>query len=299
MHDPAITTDSAFPDMSATVQITRKRLQVDATRIDLEGLSLHRQHFGAGFQLRTTVAPDTGLLGFVESDTSRVVQHGAPWPSNAFTLVSSAGLDLFSLSPATVIWLEFPLSRATLQPELRDAIVNDHSDEFVDIGESLSTSLRDSAMEIFRAHERFGRYGQADLQAHARLRAILLRALTNARRIPRRPSIARRYELIVRAERFAAQHMDKAITLETIGAELGCSARTLIYAFKQAFGIGPMAYFKLQRLNAVHRELIAAPEPRRISELAPRFGFWHMGHFSTDYRLMFGRPPSHSRPGRD
>jgi acetolactate synthase-1/2/3 large subunit len=51
-------------------------------------------------------------------------------------------------------------------------------------------------------------------------------------------------------------------------------------------------------LNAIHRRLSAGDGALKISELAPRYGFRHMGHFSTDYRLMFGRPPSQSRFAR-
>ena len=119
-----------------------------------------------------------------------------------------------------------------------------------------------------------------------------------ARRLPQRAAVNRRYQLVLDAEEFMAEHLGDGPLLEALGAQLGCSARTLIYAFTQVFGIGPMAYFKLQRLNAIHRRLSSGDGPAKISELAPRYGFRHMGHFSTDYRLMFGRPPSQSRDAR-
>jgi AraC family ethanolamine operon transcriptional activator len=68
--------------------------------------------------------------------------------------------------------------------------------------------------------------------------------------------------------------------------------RTLIYSFKDWFGMGPIAYLKLLRLNAVHRRLKEPRESVRIFDVAADFGFWHMGHFSTNYKRVFGVTPT-------
>jgi AraC-like DNA-binding protein len=47
------------------------------------------------------------------------------------------------------------------------------------------------------------------------------------------------------------------------------------------------------RLNGVHRELKNAdPISTTITDLANRWGFWHMSQFAADFRRFFGELPS-------
>jgi AraC family ethanolamine operon transcriptional activator len=54
-----------------------------------------------------------------------------------------------------------------------------------------------------------------------------------------------------------------------------------------------MAYLKLLRLIAVRHQLSQA-DPRQVTvtEIASHFGFWSSGHFSRDYKNLFGELPS-------
>ncbi len=71
------------------------------------------------------------------------------------------------------------------------------------------------------------------------------------------------------------------------------SERTLQNHFKRELGITPMAYLAAQRLHGVHRELWRAdPSTTGITDVANHWGFWHMGQFAADYRLLFGELPS-------
>jgi AraC family transcriptional regulator, ethanolamine operon transcriptional activator len=38
--------------------------------------------------------------------------------------------------------------------------------------------------------------------------------------------------------------------------------------------------------------LRADPRSTRVIDVATEWGFWHMGHFAHDYRVMFGEAPS-------
>lgn len=71
------------------------------------------------------------------------------------------------------------------------------------------------------------------------------------------------------------------------------SRRTLQYCFEQVLGLSPLQYLRLMRLNAVRRLLLAGlEEGDTIALLAARYGFWHAGQFSADYKGLFGEPPS-------
>jgi AraC family ethanolamine operon transcriptional activator len=60
--------------------------------------------------------------------------------------------------------------------------------------------------------------------------------------------------------------------------------------------MGPSQYLKFLRLNAVNHVLKSQPpEAEKISEIAERHGFWHMGHFSADYHRLFGETPQQTR----
>jgi len=73
----------------------------------------------------------------------------------------------------------------------------------------------------------------------------------------------------------------------------GMRSRSLINAFEAVTGFSPMDYLKRLRLNGVHRTLQRADRSRtRIIDIATEWGFWHMGHFTADYRAMFGQTPS-------
>ena len=73
----------------------------------------------------------------------------------------------------------------------------------------------------------------------------------------------------------------------------GVSERTLRYAFQDRFGVSPKAYLSAVRMQQVRRALRAAdPAETRVSDVANRFGFWHMGQLAADYRRRFGELPS-------
>jgi AraC family ethanolamine operon transcriptional activator len=49
------------------------------------------------------------------------------------------------------------------------------------------------------------------------------------------------------------------------------------------------------RLNGVRRDLRRAdPAATRITDLAIKWGFWHMSQFAADYRSFFGELPSNT-----
>lgn len=81
--------------------------------------------------------------------------------------------------------------------------------------------------------------------------------------------------------------------IEEVSHALGMSPRGVEALFQDSLGIGPNAYIRHTRLHGVRRELLkAAPRPGIVKELAIRWGFWHMGHFSASYRSLFGENPS-------
>ncbi|NEP53339.1 MAG: helix-turn-helix transcriptional regulator [Moorea sp. SIO3C2] len=104
---------------------------------------------------------------------------------------------------------------------------------------------------------------------------------------------SRRAKLIAQAEKEILAHLEKPLTLKQLAQNLGSSSSALSYGFQDLFGLSPMRYLKVRRLNAV-RERLKASEPERctIAILASEFGFYSPCHFTRDYKAMFGELPS-------
>jgi len=82
------------------------------------------------------------------------------------------------------------------------------------------------------------------------------------------------------------------VTVQDLCNVSGVSWRTLDYAFKETMGISPKKYLEAFRLNNVHQELSLPSDDSKISDIANRWGYWHMGRFAHNYRNFFGELPS-------
>ena len=129
MHGRARRFGSTFPDFSAVIQTSRERLTVVVTHVELGDLAVYRAAFSAGFQLRVNVPPERAVLAFAQ-DAPRLSSHGQPWPAAAFALAGSSGIDVFSLDPAKVVWIEFAAGRPGMAANLRAALAGERGGEF-------------------------------------------------------------------------------------------------------------------------------------------------------------------------
>jgi AraC-like DNA-binding protein len=101
------------------------------------------------------------------------------------------------------------------------------------------------------------------------------------------------FQLVWQAEQYMMEHMDHTISVDMLCAALYVSRRTLHNAFQEVVGVGPMTYLKIQRMYQVHDQLERAHSlASTVFNIAYQWGFYHMGHFSRDYKQMFGESPS-------
>jgi len=110
---------------------------------------------------------------------------------------------------------------------------------------------------------------------------------------------SRRVKLIAQAEQKMLTNLEKPLTLKQLAQDLESSVPALSNGFKDLFGLSPMRYLKVQRLNAVRQHLKASePESCTIAVLAGQFGFYSPCHFTRDYKTMFGELPSETLQSR-
>ncbi|WFN59285.1 MULTISPECIES: helix-turn-helix domain-containing protein [unclassified Synechococcus] len=108
-----------------------------------------------------------------------------------------------------------------------------------------------------------------------------------------------RIQMVKQLQQWVEEHPLEPISLDGLCRQAYVGRRSLILGFKEHLGMGPMAYFKLQRLHGVRRGLLeAAPGAVTISGLAASWGFLNPGHFARDYRRLFGELPSATLSGR-
>jgi len=83
------------------------------------------------------------------------------------------------------------------------------------------------------------------------------------------------------------------LPISQLSQAAGVSERSLRRLFHDRYGISPKNYLNRIRLNGVRRDLRKRSSGETaITDIANNWGFWHMGQFAADYKLLFGELPS-------
>jgi AraC-like DNA-binding protein len=94
-------------------------------------------------------------------------------------------------------------------------------------------------------------------------------------------------------EEFLNVNYDRPVYLAEVCAATGASERTLRICCEDYFGMGPIRYLWLRRVNLARQALISAdPAQTTVTEIATAYGFWELGRFSVSNRSLFGESPS-------
>ncbi len=84
----------------------------------------------------------------------------------------------------------------------------------------------------------------------------------------------------------------RAWTVGELAKSCGIGPRVLQRYFRRFVGRTPVAHLRTVRLDRVRQDLLRAPRDARITEIATRCGFSHLGRFATWYRERYGETPS-------
>ena len=122
----------------------------------------------------------------------------------------------------------------------------------------------------------------------------LVQLLTHGQHGPRENVSAQHARRMLRRTRdYLQAHTDRCVTVHELCAQLGSSPRALQDCFRKHLGLSPKTYLKAQKLNEARRELRRADSAcASVSDVAVRYGFWHLSQFAADYRWLFGELPS-------
>lgn len=236
-------------------------------------------------------------IGFVLSAPDTLTLNGMICPSRSMQIYPER-CDLAYRAPPRSTWLAYCVERARIQEtalllrgqELRipessvtsTALTADEAARVAVVTEALFRQGRAPAAEALRRLED---------QFRATIVALIERSHESNRPGQRRREPMRR-ALMSRAEDYLRANLTDSFDLNALAATVGTSARMLEYNFQQVYGTTPVAWFRSMKLNAAHADLSRTRDPGvRVSDIATRYGFMHLGRFSVEYRKLFGRSP--------
>ncbi|MGL4964706.1 MAG: helix-turn-helix domain-containing protein [Inquilinus sp.] len=114
-----------------------------------------------------------------------------------------------------------------------------------------------------------------------------------------RPLRSGDHGLYRRAREMVEDQPDEPIGVTQLARRLGVPSEILRSAFKETVGVGPGLWLRLKRLDGARRDLLAAEgSDRTVSDIAMKWGFWHLGRFSAYYAALYGEAPSRTVRGR-
>lgn len=210
--------------------------------------------------------------------------------SSGFEGVSGAGFSGYTLSFSEALLHEV-MRALDIELDLRASV-----SEFSTWTETrhVTTRVRQQLTAAYRAATASRNRGcpQGGRLFHCGAAALILQSLSReeGRKAPQELSLRRR--AVRSALVWLDEHHQLPFTVSDLCRQTGVSAPTLYRGFLEEFGIGPKRYLLIRRLSGVRDELRSAERKTRITDIANRWGFWHMGQFAADYRQHFGELPS-------
>ncbi|WP_280156545.1 helix-turn-helix domain-containing protein [Piscinibacter sp. XHJ-5] len=206
--------------------------------------------------------------------------------------------ELLVTLPPEAQWLSVQVPRCRLEAaELEPALCRGGCPRRAkgEIDAGLQATLA-SLAPVLAPHDSSAIAGDAEMQrAHDELLAALFCEL--ARRGGSADASAalspgERWRVVRRAEDYLDGRGDESVRIDDLCVAACTSLSRLERSFHEVFGVGPRRFLMLRRLAAVRRELLRADAGTSVTDVATRWGFFHLGRFSQEYRLHYGERPS-------
>jgi AraC-like DNA-binding protein len=269
-------------------------VRAEVSTADFADVGLRTLSTNRSVSCRGSVGKGLGFLELWPERARKIAVNGRSMaPGQVFLSVGDDAVDVTSVGPSDSVALTFRLARVSsaLSVDAIDLLTGDSTRRgLIDVASRRGAARELLARSIVRCAMSKPEQLDSDqvesficdvIEESARVNCSVPAAALSASRIVRE------------ALNVMLSNLSEPLDLKDVAAVCCVSQRTLIYQFNDVVGITPMAYYKLQRLNAVRRSLkIADIRMSRVIDVAAAFGFYHMGHFAADFRELFGTLPS-------
>ncbi len=259
------------------MQLTPGVFKCKSVRATLPKIRITKLDINCGVQIRHHVEPwRLVLLLLRPANGISILANGKKYTDSCCVVASGEELAVNILGAATILW--FDVDRRALAENDR-------------VLAPVKFAFAPSAMQWWALASYAGDRLASGAGQDAEVEHVVLSILQRARGRIEGAADASREKLVRTALELMWASLEEPLTLREICAAARCSVRTLIYVFNATFGMSPMKYFKIQRLNVAHRRLQSAEAGARVFDIAADCGFWHLGHFGVDYKAFFGTTP--------
>ncbi len=277
------------------LQLSAGKFRGEVRRLDLPGIGLFWEDLQQSVHQTGYVRQGVVALGVPVTLQGDYQFCGAP--GNASALHVFSGNDGFEFrSPQRHVMLGIEVQTALFESQVGDARVFAARARLHHTCAQATMALRSFLLELLDAAaehspqlQTHSQQTQARDELMCRLSAVITPAAGPSAPVHR--SSAAHTTLAARAQALAAARLDDPPTVAELCNLLGVSRRTLQNCFHATWGMGPLAWLNVLRLNAVRARLKTAES---VTEAATQLGFWHFGHFAHSYQELFGELPSHT-----
>jgi AraC family transcriptional regulator, ethanolamine operon transcriptional activator len=293
-----------FPHDVRWSQLEPGHLAVSRRAFEGVGITFARHDFNLGIKA-TTDSPRLKNAVCVTADERTSARWFGAHLGFGHIAVSRGAVDLSTAGPASLYSMTIdPYRLLRAFPTVSEArgLVHVDGDARLEDDIAIAMALRRYVQCILEVCESPAKQALApalEADIGGTLLPMLALLFEDRRASERSRSDGRRIAAVRRCEQYVRSNVEGNPTLYDLSRISGLRLRSLINAFQAVTGMSPMAYLKRQRLNGVHQSLLVSDQSQtRIIDVAANWGFWHMGHFTADYRKMFGETPSETLRNR-
>lgn len=268
--------------ISYAQQLSRGRLEYQSIKVELNGIQLEWDYFGA--RIRNQDLPQSGgiIVGFPIAASGTLKLRGEELDfGDVYVVQSYEDADYLIEKETQGLWI-FLSSDCAEQMGLTS-------------GQSLVNRACKVRLKKLLASCRDATLYSGDWQSQILADLYpLLEPWREAKTERQVLSTARRhFEIFKQAEEiYASATTASPVDIDKIAETLGVSRRTLFQAFQSSIGMPPASYQRLRQLYTLRDLLVAMPaSAHSVTELATSSGFNHLGRMYVDYHKCFGETP--------
>lgn len=277
-------------------QLERGAFRSRLVRIRMRESTLDSGLYYPRLRARGGMPPDAFTLGYFAKVPGEAFLQGRKFTS-ARAAIIRPGDTLDSIAPAGLHWFAMTVPVESLGRRL-EALGHDPARfEAADSGllpENPETARLGSLLaQVYRRSLRPGPIASDD-----DLQEQLVLAFVDGMSVPTRAgknAAGHDHQIARRGEDWMRGQLEQPLSVAALCRHCGCSRRSVEYAYRRVFGMGPAAYFRSLRLHRAHERLRKHDAAdTTVTRIATDLGFEQLGRFSVEYRKTFGESPRDS-----